>query len=89
MITPYENGKGCPKCRFAPNGCRSGCHVKPYYVWKGERLTPERKAAMREEAPLEQKAAFNWRIVTADEKGLTSGSAPVNTNPVIARGSQA
>eukprot|EP00956_Cyclotella_meneghiniana_P037017 scaffold133838_cov26-Cyclotella_meneghiniana.AAC.1 len=31
--------------------------------------------------PLEQKAAFNWRIVTADEKGLTSGSAPVNTNP--------
>eukprot|EP00956_Cyclotella_meneghiniana_P024467 scaffold49135_cov45-Cyclotella_meneghiniana.AAC.1 len=31
--------------------------------------------------PFEQKAAFNWRIVTADEKGLTSGSAPVNTNP--------
>eukprot|EP00956_Cyclotella_meneghiniana_P019059 scaffold32310_cov26-Cyclotella_meneghiniana.AAC.1 len=31
--------------------------------------------------PLEQKAAFNWRIVTADEKGLTLGSAPVNTNP--------
>lgn len=50
MITPYENGKGCPKCRFAPNGCRSGCRVKPYYLWNGERLTPERKAVLREEA---------------------------------------
>eukprot|EP00956_Cyclotella_meneghiniana_P025350 scaffold52669_cov40-Cyclotella_meneghiniana.AAC.16 len=31
--------------------------------------------------PIEQKAAFNWRIVTENETGLTSGSAPVNTNP--------
>ena len=31
--------------------------------------------------PIEQKAAFNWRIVTPQEAGLTSGSAPVNTNP--------
>lgn len=49
-MMPYENGRGCPKCRFAPNGCPSGCCVKPYYVWKGERLTPERKAVLREEA---------------------------------------
>lgn len=47
---PYENGRGCPKCRFAPNGCPSGCCVKPYYVWKGERLTPERKAVLHKEA---------------------------------------
>ena len=50
MTAPYENGRGCPKCRFAPNGCPSGCHVKPYYVWKGETLTPERKAVLHEEA---------------------------------------
>eukprot|EP00956_Cyclotella_meneghiniana_P030122 scaffold74968_cov57-Cyclotella_meneghiniana.AAC.13 len=31
--------------------------------------------------PIEQKAAFNWRIVTPMEQGLTTGSAPVNTNP--------
>ena len=31
--------------------------------------------------PIEQKAAFNWRIVTPSEQGLTTGSAPVNTNP--------
>lgn len=31
--------------------------------------------------PIEQKAAFNWRIVTPNETGLTTGSAPVNTNP--------
>eukprot|EP00956_Cyclotella_meneghiniana_P016715 scaffold26588_cov82-Cyclotella_meneghiniana.AAC.5 len=31
--------------------------------------------------PIEQKAAFNWRIVTPLEQGLTTGSAPVNTNP--------
>jgi ribonuclease HI len=31
--------------------------------------------------PVSQKAAFNWRIITKDEKGLTSLSAPVNTNP--------
>ena len=30
--------------------------------------------------PIEQKAAFNWRIVTPNETGLTTGSAPVN-NP--------
>lgn len=47
---PYENGRGCPKCRFAPNGCPSGCHVKPYNTWKGESLTPERKIILREEA---------------------------------------
>jgi len=46
----YENGRGCPKCRFAPNGCPSGCCVKPYYIWKGERLTPQRKAVLRKEA---------------------------------------
>ena len=50
MTAPYENGRGCPKCRFAPNGCPSGCHLKPYYVWKGETLTPERKAVLHEEA---------------------------------------
>lgn len=50
MTAPYENGRGCPKCRFAPNGCPSGCHVKPYYVWKGETLTPERKSVLHEEA---------------------------------------
>jgi hypothetical protein len=50
MVTPYENGRGCPKCRFAPNGCPSGCCVKPYYTRKGEGLTPERKAILREEA---------------------------------------
>ena len=50
MITPYANGRGCPKCRFAPNGCPSGCCLKPYYVRKGEVLTPERKAVLREEA---------------------------------------
>ena len=27
------------------------------------------------------KAAFNWRIVTDSELGLTECSAPVNTNP--------
>jgi hypothetical protein len=31
--------------------------------------------------PISQKAAFNWRIVTTNEKGLTSLSAPVMTNP--------
>ena len=31
--------------------------------------------------PIEQKAAFNWRIVTPMEQGLTTGSVPVNTNP--------
>eukprot|EP00956_Cyclotella_meneghiniana_P019828 scaffold34484_cov39-Cyclotella_meneghiniana.AAC.4 len=31
--------------------------------------------------PIEQKAAFNWRIVTPMEQGLTTSSAPVNTNP--------
>eukprot|EP00956_Cyclotella_meneghiniana_P018844 scaffold31764_cov22-Cyclotella_meneghiniana.AAC.2 len=31
--------------------------------------------------PIEQKAAFNWRIVTPMEQGLTTRSAPVNTNP--------
>ena len=31
--------------------------------------------------PIEQKAAFNWRIVTPMEQGLTTGSAPVNKNP--------
>jgi len=46
----YENGRGCPKCRFAHNGCPSNCQVKPYYVWKGEKLTPERKAVLHEEA---------------------------------------
>lgn len=57
----YENGRGCPKCRFAPNGCPSGCCVKPYYIWKGERLTPERKAALHEEAMdrLRRKKKFN------------------------------
>jgi len=50
MVRPYENGRGCPKCRFAPNGCPSGCRVKPYYTRKGEGLTPERKAILREEA---------------------------------------
>ena len=49
-MPPYENGRGCPKCRFAPNGCPSGCCIKPYYVRKGEELTPERKAVLREEA---------------------------------------
>eukprot|EP00956_Cyclotella_meneghiniana_P031964 scaffold85834_cov44-Cyclotella_meneghiniana.AAC.5 len=31
--------------------------------------------------PIEQKAAFIWRIVTENEMGLTSGSTPVDTNP--------
>ena len=31
--------------------------------------------------PIECKAAFNWRIVTAEDEGLTTASAPVNTNP--------
>jgi hypothetical protein len=31
--------------------------------------------------PISQKAAFNWRIVTTNETGLTSLSAPVMTNP--------
>ena len=48
-MLPYENGRGCPKCRFAPNGCPSGCHINPYHVLKGERLTPERKAILHQE----------------------------------------
>jgi hypothetical protein len=49
-MAPYENGRGCPKCRFAPNGCPSGCHVKPYHEnRKGETLTPERKVVLHEE----------------------------------------
>eukprot|EP00956_Cyclotella_meneghiniana_P013829 scaffold20268_cov64-Cyclotella_meneghiniana.AAC.10 len=31
--------------------------------------------------PITAKAAFNWRIVTDKELGLTEYSAPVNTNP--------
>jgi hypothetical protein len=31
--------------------------------------------------PIDCKAAFNWRIVTPDERGLITASAPVNTNP--------
>ena len=31
--------------------------------------------------PITAKAAFNWRIVTDNELGLTECSAPVNTNP--------
>jgi hypothetical protein len=31
--------------------------------------------------PISQKATFNWRIVTLEERGLTSLSAPVMTNP--------
>ena len=31
--------------------------------------------------PIEQKAALNWRIVTPTEQGLTTSSAPVNTDP--------
>jgi ribonuclease HI len=30
--------------------------------------------------PISQKAAFNWRIITREENGLTSVSAPVMTN---------
>ena len=48
-MLPYQNGRGCTKCRFAPNGCPSGCHIKPCYVLKGETLTPERKAILHEE----------------------------------------
>lgn len=48
-MLPYENGRGCPKCRFAPNGCPSGCHINPYHVLKGEILTPERKAILHQE----------------------------------------
>ena len=31
--------------------------------------------------PITSKAAFNWRVVTDSETGLTQCSAPVNTNP--------
>lgn len=57
-MAPYENGRGCPKCRFAPNGCPSGCHVKPYHEnRKGETLTPERKAVLHEERMERRRAA--------------------------------
>lgn len=58
MITPYENGRGCPKCRFAPRGCPSGCCVKPYHTLKnGEKLTPERKAVLHQERMERRRAA--------------------------------
>ena len=31
--------------------------------------------------PITSKAAFNWRVVTDSETGLTQCSAPINTNP--------
>lgn len=46
---PYDQGHGCPKCRFAPNGCTK-CRAIPYTIRKGRHLTPEDKECLRRDA---------------------------------------